>query len=314
MRIPAFRIVVMLVILVNLILTIALISQLREVQQRVASLPADLATRGDVAMLRPLRIRQILRQNCVECHSTRRLGVTVSMEPAEIQRTVERMQNHPGADIPPAEFERITASLLVARCARCHGEETLNLMVLKTQPERIATIRRMAALPGSGVRADQVLAIAQAFEKLVDDSDPGGTDKNDNLPVVQPRHGGFPEILAATGGGRLCEPDDPKALAAAVADLLADPAAARELGERGREAVFERFSVARMAGENFSVSIGGAEKKVAHEDPRYSAVYEIDGPQVLTSPAWAKAVEDGRWPGEVRPFTHNRRHALYKVR
>jgi hypothetical protein len=73
-------------------------------------------------------------------------------------------------------------------------------------------------------------------------------------------------------------------------------------------------AVTRMAGEPFAVSIGGAEKKVAHEGPRYSAVYEIDGPQVLTSPAWAKAVEDGRWPGEVRPFTHNRRHALYKVR
>jgi hypothetical protein len=73
-------------------------------------------------------------------------------------------------------------------------------------------------------------------------------------------------------------------------------------------------AVTRMAGEAFAVSIGGAEKKVAHDGPRYSAVYEIDGPQVLTSPAWAKAVEDGRWPGEVRPFTHNRRHALYKVR
>ena len=41
-------------------------------------------------------------------------------------------------------------------------------MVLKTQPERIATIRRMAALPGSGVRADQVFAIAQALDKLVE--------------------------------------------------------------------------------------------------------------------------------------------------
>ena len=40
------------------------------------------------------------------------------------------------------------------------------LMVLKTQPERVATIRRMAALPGSGVRPDQVTAIAQAFEKV----------------------------------------------------------------------------------------------------------------------------------------------------
>jgi hypothetical protein len=73
-------------------------------------------------------------------------------------------------------------------------------------------------------------------------------------------------------------------------------------------------AVTRMAGEPFAVSIGGAEKKVAHDGPRYSAVYEIDGPQVLTSPAWAEAVEDGRWPGEVRPFTHNRRQALYKVR
>ena len=77
------------------------------------------------------------------------------------------MQNHPGADIQQAELERVAASLLVVRCARCHGEETLNLMVLKTQPERIATIRRMAALPGSGVRPDQVPAIAQAFEKLM---------------------------------------------------------------------------------------------------------------------------------------------------
>jgi hypothetical protein len=181
-RFPAFRIIVMLVVLVNLILTIALVTQVRELQQQVSTLPPDLASKRDVAALRPLRIRQIITQNCVDCHSTRRLGVTVSMEPSEVQRTVERMQNHPGADIPPREFERITASLLVARCARCHGEETLNLMVLKTQPERLATIRRMAALPGSGVRADQALAIAQAFEKLIND----GTDKGNSSPPVQP--------------------------------------------------------------------------------------------------------------------------------
>ena len=174
-RFPAFRIIVILVVLINLVLTIALITQVREVQQRVANLPPDLARKHDVAMLRPLRVRQILMQNCVECHSSRRLGVTVSMEPSEVQRTVERMQSHPGANIPPSEFERITASLLVARCARCHGEETLNLMVLKTQPERITTIRRITALPGSGVRSDQTLAIAQAFDRLIDQTDGGST-------------------------------------------------------------------------------------------------------------------------------------------
>ena len=165
-RISGLRIVGMLVMLVNLILTIALITQVREVQQRVASLPLDLASKRDVASLRPLQVRQILTRNCVDCHSARRLGATVSMEPAEILSTVERMQSHPGANIPTGEFERIAASLLVLRCARCHGEDTLNLMVLKTQPERVATIRRMAALPGSGVRPDQVTAIAQAFEKV----------------------------------------------------------------------------------------------------------------------------------------------------
>ena len=174
LRLTGFRIVVMLVVVVNLILTIALVTQVRELQRRIASLPPDLASKTDIAMLRPLRIRQILRQNCAECHSARRLGATVTMEPTEIQHTLERMQNHPGANIPPGELERIAASLLVLRCARCHGEEALNLMALKTQPERLATIRRMAALPGSGVRPDQVNAIAEAFRKLVDDTDRGG--------------------------------------------------------------------------------------------------------------------------------------------
>jgi len=72
-------------------------------------------------------------------------------------------------------------------------------------------------------------------------------------------------------------------------------------------------SVTRIVGEPFAFSIGGQEKRVAHQGPRYSAIYEIDGPQVLTSPAWASAVEAGRWPGQVRPFTRNRHHALFKV-
>jgi glycosyltransferase involved in cell wall biosynthesis len=67
------------------------------------------------------------------------------------------------------------------------------------------------------------------------------------VPVVQPRHAAFPELIEATGGGVLCEPDDPHALAAAVEELLRDPDAARAMGARGREVVLERFSVQRMA-------------------------------------------------------------------
>ena len=67
------------------------------------------------------------------------------------------------------------------------------------------------------------------------------------VPVIQPRHGAFPEVLAATDGGVLCEPDDPAALAAALRGLLLDPARARQLGVTGRASVVEKFSIAVMA-------------------------------------------------------------------
>jgi hypothetical protein len=47
--------------------------------------------------------------------------------------------------------------------------------------------------------------------------------------------------------------------------------------------------------------------------PTYTAIYEIDTPDVLTSAAWADASELGRWPTEVRPFTTNRHHIVRKV-
>jgi len=72
-------------------------------------------------------------------------------------------------------------------------------------------------------------------------------------------------------------------------------------------------SVNRLKGEPFAVSIGGTLNQVAHKGPVYSAVYELDSPDVLTSPQWAAAVEAGRWPTAVRPYTRNRQHALYKV-
>ena len=48
-------------------------------------------------------------------------------------------------------------------------------------------------------------------------------------------------------------------------------------------------------------------------EPKYSAIYELESPDVLLSAAWAEAGERGRWPTEVRPFTTNRRHILRKV-
>ena len=69
----------------------------------------------------------------------------------------------------------------------------------------------------------------------------------------------------------------------------------------------------RMKGEPFAMALAGEVRQVPAPSPAYSAVYEIDGPEVLTSPEWREAVERGRWP-QVRPHTTNRSAALYRVR
>jgi glycosyltransferase involved in cell wall biosynthesis len=54
------------------------------------------------------------------------------------------------------------------------------------------------------------------------------------VPVVQPRHAAFPELIAATGGGLLRAPGDEAALADAIERLLLDPARSRSLCEAGQ--------------------------------------------------------------------------------
>ena len=73
------------------------------------------------------------------------------------------------------------------------------------------------------------------------------------------------------------------------------------------------ISVARFKVEPLTMSIGGELRTIVIEnEPRFGAVYELESPDVLTSDAWAKAVEQGRWPAQVRPYTKNRRHVLHR--
>lgn len=67
------------------------------------------------------------------------------------------------------------------------------------------------------------------------------------VPVVEPRHGAFPEIVEATGGGVLCEPDDPASLARSLRRLLVDRDEADSLGAAGRAKIHERFTSDHMA-------------------------------------------------------------------
>lgn len=61
------------------------------------------------------------------------------------------------------------------------------------------------------------------------------------VPVVLPRHGAFPEIVEATGGGVLVEPGSVEDLARGLGDLLGDAGRRAALGKAGREAVHGRF-------------------------------------------------------------------------
>lgn len=67
------------------------------------------------------------------------------------------------------------------------------------------------------------------------------------VPVVQPRHGAFPELIEKTGGGLLCEPDSPESLADALESLLLDGAKCDQLAKSGLAAIRAHYSATQMA-------------------------------------------------------------------
>ncbi|HET9372322.1 MAG TPA: glycosyltransferase family 4 protein [Vicinamibacterales bacterium] len=67
------------------------------------------------------------------------------------------------------------------------------------------------------------------------------------VPVVQPDHGAFREVIERTGGGVLVPPGDAAALAGALRDLLIDRQRAQDLADAGVRGVRGRYTVQHMA-------------------------------------------------------------------
>jgi len=147
--------------------------------------------------------------------------------------------------LPPAnrdylrEAERILRANGLAEEFRYHGEL-----------DRPAKIRFLQSL--------DVLSVPSAYDE------PKGLFVFEALangvPVVQPRRGAYPEVIARTGGGLLVEPDNPGALSEALRRMWLDESLRRRLGEQGCAAVRQHHSIERMAEATAAVylSLGAA--------------------------------------------------------
>lgn len=67
------------------------------------------------------------------------------------------------------------------------------------------------------------------------------------VPVVEPAIGVFPELLEMTGGGVLYQDNTAAGLAAATEPLLLDADYAQKLGQKGRDAILEKFAIDQTA-------------------------------------------------------------------
>ena len=91
------------------------------------------------------------------------------------------------------------------------------------------------------------------------------------VPVVQPRRGAFPELLERTGGGKLVEAGDNAKLAEALASLVKNAGARRELGRRAAEGVRRHHTVEMMARRSITVF-----EKLVEREP-VGPVDEVEG-------------------------------------
>lgn len=67
------------------------------------------------------------------------------------------------------------------------------------------------------------------------------------VPVAQPNHGAFPELITRTGGGVLAASEAGRDIAQALYELWRDPARAAELGRQGAAGVRAHYTTDHMA-------------------------------------------------------------------
>ena len=166
---------------------------------------------------------------------------------ATVVGTVGRMsdeKNHAGLIRAMAPLLARGAILVIAgdgaeraRCDALAAEldvtEAIRFLGLVSDVPRVLSGLDVFALPSTMEGLPLVLAEAMAA----------------SLPVVASAVGGVPGVVVDDETGYLVPPNDEEGLRARIAELGADPALARRLGEKGLASATERFALQRMVGD-----------------------------------------------------------------
>lgn len=72
------------------------------------------------------------------------------------------------------------------------------------------------------------------------------------------------------------------------------------------------LNIARYESIPFDRWVNGRLEHVTDVGPKYTATYGLTAADIASSDQWGSATELGRWSSEVRPYTFNRTHRLWR--
>jgi glycosyltransferase involved in cell wall biosynthesis len=115
-------------------------------------------------------------------------------------------------------------------------------------------LRLIGTVPNAQIRRYYVAADLAILPSLKEATSITGLEAMAcGLPLLGTNIGGIPDLIDDEGTGLLVDPGDPRALAAALCRLIADPGWCRRLGAQAREKVLRSFTWKNVAERTLSV-------------------------------------------------------------
>jgi len=153
-------------VLFNTILLVFVSNMVLQVREDIKALEETMATKVDLAKVKVGELKLFHQEECTRCHTERKfLGPHASSD--DLMGAIKRMNTLPDAHLSQHELDKLHASMLVEKCLHCHGKDTLALMALKSEGERMQTVSRMQKKEDSGILPGEVGDISKSFNQLL---------------------------------------------------------------------------------------------------------------------------------------------------